>query len=629
MPCAMRRGCDLIYGQLNTAGTIICRLPDNAPGELCVFTDPDYIIRVEQLQDVLPALEKIEQETLKGKYAAGFIAYEAAPAFDPAYKVHCNKDFPLLYFGIYSQVPQLLKGVEPDGAYAPLPPPVPETNSKNYAETIAAIHEYIRNGDIYQVNYTIRTYCENTGSDPLTLFLELCRSHPVPYPAFVNTGDTQIVSISPELFLLRTGNSLTSSPMKGTVRREALYEDDLKAAEFLKHDPKNTAENLMITDMVRNDLGRICVPGSIHVDPLFQVETYRTVHQMISTVHGQVPEGTGIGGIFRATFPAASITGAPKIRAMEIIHDLEDKPRKVYTGSIGCVVPGGDFCFNVAIRTLIFDAGAIELSVGGGIVHDSSAEAEWDECLLKSRFCNYHHEDFDILETMLYQEPQGLVMLAGHLSRARNSQLYFGRIWNGEAVEQALRDLAPQSPCSRVRMTINAIGIPSISCTPLNKTGWNSSPAKICIASERTRSDDIFLYHKTTRRKLYDDCFHDAVQRGFDEVIFLNEREELTEGAISNIFIKRNGRWFTPALRCGVLPGTMRKKVINDLATEEKVLYLKDLSDADELQICNSVRGSTRAILIPQIREHTAGVNEHEKLPRFEHGNGRINGNRK
>ncbi|MBN2641516.1 MAG: aminodeoxychorismate synthase component I [Victivallales bacterium] len=588
----------MIYGQLNTAGTVICRLPDSPSSELYVFTEPDDIIRVEQIQDIFPALEKIEQETLNGKFAAGFISYEAAPAFDPTYQVHSNKDFPLLYFGLYSHKPQILQSIELNGSSPPLPPPVPKANSKNYTETIAAIHEHIRNGDIYQVNYTIRTYCENTGADPLTLFMKLCQSHPVPYPAFVNTGDTQIVSISPELFLLRKGNMLASSPMKGTVRREALYEDDLKAAEFLKHDPKNTAENLMITDMVRNDFGKVCIPGSIHVDPLFQVDTYRTVHQMISTVHGQVPAGTGISEILRATFPAASITGAPKIRAMEIIHNLEDKPRKIYTGSIGCVTPGGDLCFNVAIRTLIFSTGAIELSVGGGIVHDSNAKSEWDECLLKSRFCNYRHEDFDILETMLYREPHGLVMLTEHLSRARNSQLYFGRIWNEEAVEQTLRELKQQSPCARVRMTINASGVPSITCTPLNKTGWNSSPAKICLSSERTRSDDIFLYHKTTRRKLYDDCFNDAVHHGFDEIIFLNERGELTEGAISNIFIKQNGRWFTPALKCGVLPGTMRKKIMTDIAAEEKILYLKDLNDAEELYICNSVRGGTLAIFI-------------------------------
>jgi para-aminobenzoate synthetase/4-amino-4-deoxychorismate lyase len=598
MPCATQRGCDLIYGQLNTAGTVICRLPDSSSSELYVFTEPDDIIRVEQIQDIFPALEKIEQETLNGKFAAGFISYEAAPAFDPTYKVHRSNSFPLLYFGIYSHKPQLLQDFKPDGTSSPLPPPIPTINSKNYAETIAAIHEHIRNGDIYQVNYTIRTYCENTGADPLTLFMELCLSHPVPYPAFVNAGDTQIVSISPELFLLRKGNMLESSPMKGTVRREALYEDDLNAAEFLKHDPKNTAENLMITDMVRNDFGKICISGSIHVDPLFQVDTYRTVHQMISTVHGQVPAGTGISEIFRATFPAASITGAPKIRAMEIIHNLEDKPRKVYTGSIGCVVPGGDLCFNVAIRTLIFDAGKIELSVGGGIVYDSNAKSEWDECLLKSRFCNYRYKDFDILETMLYLEPHGLVMLTEHLSRARNSQLYFGRIWNEEAVEQTLRELKQQSPCARVRMTINASGIPSITCTPLNKTGWNSSPAKICLSSERTHSDDIFLYHKTTRRKFYDDCFNNAVLHGFDEIIFLNERGELTEGAISNIFIKQNGHWFTPALKCGVLPGTMRKKIMADFAAEEKILHLKDLNDAEELYICNSVRGGTRAIFI-------------------------------
>jgi para-aminobenzoate synthetase/4-amino-4-deoxychorismate lyase len=347
--------------------------------------------------------------------------------------------------------------------------------------------------------------------------------------------------------------------------------------------------------MVRNDFGYICAPGTINVDPLFHVDTYQTVHQMISGVKGKLTESCSLSTVLKALFPAASITGAPKVRATGIINELEYSPRKVYTGAIGCVLPNNNACFNVPIRTLICEATHTELGIGSGIVADSNPESEWEECLTKKKFSNSSYPDFDILETILWTRKEGFKYLADHLERAEQSQRYFGRKWQAEKVNKALKNtlFEPEMQYARARLLVSRDGNAQTEVYPMTQTGWDTStPLKVYISNRPTNSNDIFLYHKTTNRAFYNKHFRNALNAGYADCIFVNEKGEVTEGAISNIFIKLNNKWLTPPLSSGLLAGIWRKHQLKNLKATEQVIYLDDLKSATEILIGNSVRGS-------------------------------------
>ncbi len=572
---------------------VICRLPGTTSA-WHRFSRPEAVITAMDTASVAPALAKIETAVKQGKYAAGFISYEAAPAFDPAFQTYPADGFPLLWFGIFPSPGEELSGFPTSGTATPTP--TPRITRECYTATLDRIRQHIAAGDIYQANFTIRTGLRLDGQSPEDLFFDWCARHPVPYAAYVDTGELQLISVSPELFLSKDGNRLCSIPMKGTAPRQLTAEADRQAARQLAADTKNRAENLMIVDMVRNDFGRVCVPGSITVDPLFQVSTYRTVHQMTSTVHGLVPADASFADILAATFPAASITGAPKIRAMEIINQTETSPRQAYTGSIGCLAPDGDFLFNVAIRTVICRDGDGELSVGGGIVADSEPESEWQEALSKSKFCTAPPlPGFRLIETMLHTRDNGFPMLAEHLDRAEASQRYFGRPFDRQQLESYLSALKIPHEYARVRLTLDEQGQPDITVFPLPMPGWGKECLTVAIAPEQTDSREVFLYHKTTLRERYNRLFLRAQENGWDEMIFTNERGELTEGCISNLFLKINGTWLTPALSCGLLPGLWRQKTIAELHAREAILTLDDLAAAQNIMLGNAVRGGTQA----------------------------------
>ena len=581
---------------LTQPGTVVCRLP--GPGKRWgVFADPREIVVATRPDQVRAALRTVEQRLATGCYAAGFLAYEAATAFDPAMTAHPDSG-PLLWFGIYARPPRPFRC---RAAAHELPGLrlTPRIDFAAYAERIARIKDYLAKGDIYQANFTIRAEASDPGlPPPEELFATLFHDHPTPFAAFVNTGESRMVSLSPELFLDRRGRRLTSSPMKGTARREPQPERDLAVAAGLAADAKNRAENLMIVDMVRNDFGRVCRPGSIRVRPLFRVDTYATVHQMISTVHGELSDRAGLEEIFAAAFPAASITGAPKIRAMEVIRELEEETRGIYTGSIGCVAPDGDFLFNVAIRTLEFQRGRCRLGIGGGIVADSTAPSEWQECLLKSSFASRPREpEFRVLETMLQRPGHGIDFLEEHLLRAARSQRYFGRPWREAAIRRRIGELPCPAGPARVRMTVAATGKADFTVTPLVAAGWKRSPARLIMAGETVDRHDVFAYHKTTRRELYDRSHRRALELNCDEAVFCNTDGEITEGGISNILIKLEGRWYTPPLSSGLLDGIWRRHAVAEYRAEEKVLYTDDLFRAEQIVIGNSVRGATAAVM--------------------------------
>ena len=571
-----------------------------------LFESPVDVLVADDIDQVPELLALLEKEVGEGKFAAGFISYEAAPAFDKAHKVKELTEFPLMWFGIYEKAPKMYAPNFPSINEMAQIDSIPELTEDEYISAVRKIEKYIGDGDIYQANFTFRSkICFSGKPDfdaaiPYHFFASLFRSHPVPYAAYVNTGKEELVSISPELFLERSASVIRSMPMKGTAHRRLSAADDLRAAEELSMDPKNRAENIMIVDMVRNDFGRICRLGSVKAGPLWHVDTYNTVHQMISCVEGELPKNISLFEVFAATFPAASITGAPKIRAMQIIDELERTPRKVYTGSIGCIVPGGDFVFNVAIRTLIFRAGDVELGAGSGIVADSDAVDEWQESLLKGRFISRKLPDFELLETMLWTKAEGVVYLNEHLERLRNSYRYFLWNWNQEKIINVLNQAIEETPAAnsaRLRLLASQDGNVAVEIFPLDHKGWGKDVITIKLAEAKTDSADLFLYHKTTNRIFYNQQFKQALAEGFDEVIFTNEKNEITEGAISNIFIRKGDNWFTPPVRCGLLPGIWRAAKFADLHAEEKILYLEELKNSDEILVGNSVRGEVRAKL--------------------------------
>ncbi|MDD3118908.1 MAG: aminodeoxychorismate synthase component I [Victivallales bacterium] len=578
---------------------VICRLPGDAAA-LMRFTAPARIIVAAAAAEVEPALAAAEKAARDGNFVAGMVAYEAAPAFDPAFKVRPAGNFPLVWFAVFPNPPQPFVPAAPTVAEqhphrttALLPPPLhSDTERTAYHRRIATILAHIAAGDIYQVNYTIRV--RGRGETPATaaLFAELYRCHPVPEAAFIDTGTFRLLSLSPELFLERQGRMVRSVPMKGTAPRELDATADLAAAAALADDEKNRAENLMIVDMVRNDLGRVCDPGSIVADPLFQVETFRTVHQMTGTVRGRLRAAVTLPELFAATFPAASITGAPKVRAMEIIHAVEPTPRRAYTGTVGCLIPGGDCRFNVAIRTLTEQQGKYELGVGGGIVADSQPEAEWAEARLKSAFAAVPPlPPFQVLETMLYRRRGGWSMREEHLARLARSQRYFGRPFDRAAVIAHLDGLTIAADCARVRLTLDRNGRPATTVVPLTQPGWSRPRLIVGLAATGLSRREVFLYHKTTRRDWYDHIHRRGLDAGCDDIICYNTAGELTESCIANLFIHRRGVWLTPALKCGLLPGLWRQRTMTELDAREAVLTADDLAAAETILLGNSVRG--------------------------------------
>jgi para-aminobenzoate synthetase/4-amino-4-deoxychorismate lyase len=460
---------------------------------------------------------------------------------------------------------------------------------EDYCAKIRTIKQYIAAGETYQVNFTDRV-CVATELSADQAFGALLQQQPVAYSAFLNIAGHHILSLSPELFFRIEGDRIVTRPMKGTMRRGLDVVEDAEATLRLQRDEKNRSEHVMIVDLLRNDLGRICTMGSVRVEDIFSVERYETLLQMTSTVAGTLRRGLSYYEIFKAMFPSGSITGAPKIRTMQIIHEMEEAPRGIYTGAIGYISPNGSSTFNVAIRTLVLKDGEARMGVGGGIVADSEPSDEYRECLLKAEFLVRPRRDFQLIETILWDGD--FSFLSMHLDRLESSAKYFSFSCDRAAIAAQLVDASTvfrSEQRYRVRLLLSATGDVTISAakyTPDEPTG------SIRLSPQRTSSSDAFLRHKTTQRKLYNSQYYEAQTNGFDDMIFLNERGEVTEGAISNIFIRQAGRFLTPPLSSGALPGVFRRHLLEtNTDAEECVLQLRDLESADAIFLCNSVRG--------------------------------------
>jgi len=479
-----------------------------------------------------------------------------------------------------------------------------------FTEAIDRIRDYIAAGDTYQVNYTWRLRFDAFGS-LLALYTRLRARQPVPYGALVTLpGGGAVLSFSPELFVRHEAGMLVARPMKGTAPASGDADVDAARAQALAQDAKNRAENLMIVDLLRNDLGRVAQTGSVEAPALFEVQRYGAVLQMTSTVQARLRLDAGLEEIFAALYPCGSITGAPKRRTMEIIHELEPDARGIYTGAIGWFDPAppgrafGDFCLSVPIRTLALGPSIDgvrrgELGVGAGIVYDSDAPSEYAECQLKARFLTGLHNEFTIFETIRASREHGCRHLEQHLDRMEASCAYFGFAFDRGAAHVALLEASlalPSDALHRLRLAVSHDGALTLNfgeLAPLHE------PVTLLLAQEPTHSGDVFLRHKTSIRGRYDAAWKAAEAQGAFDMLFFNERGELTEGGRSSVFLRFGEEWLTPPLSAGVLPGVMRGVLLAAPAwhAREAVITRAMLEQADDIVVCNALRGPLRAVL--------------------------------
>lgn len=575
-------------------------LHDPERGGWLSFANPVKVIEVHHAKDLLPALDAIREAVESGGcHAAGFLAYEAAPAFDTALIVgQPDPGFPLAWFGLFPE-PAFhtdLHGFPARGA-SPLPQWTPSISHDHYNSVLDRLRRYIHAGDTYQVNFTWRLRAPFDG-DARAHFPPLVQAQGPHYSAFVQTGRFSLCSASPELFFRLEGETLSSRPMKGTIARGRTPVEDLRQSQALQESAKNRAENVMIVDMIRNDLGRIATPGSVRPARLFDVERYPTVWQMTSTVecrtHASFPE------IMAALFPCASITGAPKPRTMAIIAELEDSPRKIYTGTIGYLAPGRKAQFNVAIRTILVDHASrtAEYGVGGGIVWDSVSRDEYEECLLKAAVLQ-PAPDFELLETMLWNRTEGFYLLDRHLDRLLRSAGYFGIPGKRDTLLATLRAwetghaALPAEERLRVRLLVDQQGAARLESAPLIP---RATPLRVALAPAPVDPANRFLYHKTTLRHVYDSA--KSACPGADDVLLWNPAGGLTESTIANLVVELDGEKVTPPVECGLLPGTFREELLAQGVIRERVVHLKDLPRIRKMFLVNSVRQWEEAVLL-------------------------------
>lgn len=556
-----------------------------------LFTDPVQIITCFSPSDIGRCFRRMEYYRCRGFFLAGFFSYELGYFLEEALKPFCPPcGYPLLWFGVYRKPKRSGTPLydQQNGQYYFTPPLLTETYSP-YKRNILKIKTRISRGETYQINYTTGySFC--FFGDVPAFYHHLKKQQKVPYAALVHYAGNRMISLSPELFFRTDRNrNITVKPMKGTA--PACTPDG-----WLSADPKNTSENVMIVDLLRNDLGRICRPGSVRVTELFGVEKYETLQQMTSTVTGRLLPSVNLWNLMKSLFPCGSVTGAPKIASMKIIRRLEQKPRNIYTGAIGYFAPDGSAAFNVAIRTIDFQniqnrVYAAQMGVGGGIVFDSKPDEEYKECRLKAKFLLDAAPDFALIETMLCVAGK-IRYLSRHLRRLKASAEFFSIPCAPDKIQSELKKYVFRLPGSiRLRLLLKPDGRIVLQHQIL--AAKSSFEPVIALSAHRTQSDDPFLFHKTTCRSLYDDEHRRFAEKGFFDVIFRNENDQITEGAISNIFIRSNHRYFTPPVSCGLLSGIGRHLLIKKLNAREKILYLPDLQKADQILLVNSIRGVT------------------------------------
>ena len=562
------------------------------------FTEPREVWKAQRVAEVRPLLEWAERQARAGRWVAGYLTYEAGSAFDPAIAVHPGAQFaglPLAAFGVFSHPGGHL---EPIGGHR-----VGEwrrqTSRERHAAAVEEIRRRVREGDVYQVNYTVRLRAPFEG-DPLSLYLDLVAAQRGAHAAFADLGEVALLSASPEEFLAIEGREVRSRPMKGTRRRGRWSDEDLAIRDALAASEKDRAENLMIVDLVRNDLGKVAEVGSVQVQELFALERYETVWQLTSAVVGELAGGVGLPELLAAAFPPGSVTGAPKVAATRIIAELEDAPRGVYTGTVGWLGPkeGGGLrgSFNVAIRTVAVDRarGEAEYGVGGGITFDSHPSEEVEEAEVKARVLALRRPEFRLLETMRFDPQQGICWLDRHLGRLAASADYFGFPCSEEEVRERLQEAVSGSPRpGRVRLWLDRRGRVEVEVGALPPS--SARPVRLAIDPDPVDADEPLLYHKTDLRDRY--RLRLARHPGADDVVSVNREGGVGETTIANLVVCLEGGWWTPPVESGLLPGVYRGVLLDEGRIAERPLSVDDLHRAEELAVISALRGWRRAVL--------------------------------
>lgn len=623
-------------------GTVIIKdRPANTKPSWLWFSQCDRTLVAYSIAEIEPLLKEIDRAVHAGMYVAGFLSYEASATFDFAFRVkidlsnnstneanYRNRSLPLAWFALYTNPPRRIHQLPildesesndlqlNDLQLNDLQWQITESKERYY-QKINQILGNIAIGENYQVNYTVKLISKFERIKPWQLFLDLTTAQPLNYAAYVCLENFTIVSASPELFFRLDKNRIVCKPMKGTASRGFDLSSDQNLAVKLKQSAKERAENSMITDMVRNDLGKIAKFKTVKVSKLFELEAHPTVWQMTSTVEAET--SADISSIFSALYPPASITGAPKIKTMQLIESLELEKRHIYTGSIGYIAPNRKAQFNVAIRTVLVNhsLSIAEYGVGSGIVIDSQPELEYKEIEAKSNLLFSPPASTQLLETILWRPNQGWFLIELHLSRLWYSAqvlqfdlIQFGSIqidlmqakFDSEVLRLLDASVNTAQISQRVRLMVSRDGSIQVEANPLSTM---PNRIKLCLAKEPVNSNSIWLRHKTTWRNLYQEAGKGIINNKIDDVILFNERGEITETTIANIAVKLNGKWYTPPLLSGLLPGVYRQHLLNRGKLMERVITIDDLFLANRqntrspvIAIFNSVRGWRRAELL-------------------------------
>ncbi len=557
----------------------ICVFLDSAiDNKGMLFYSPTEVITAYNKKEFFEALKEIDN-LKQNKYLAGYIRYEAREYFSDK-DIECTK--PLLWFGVFGEY-ELIEEIDYVDVYNPF---IQVNNSicfQNYKDALSQIKLNIEKGNTYQVNYTFDKLL-NTSSSEQNLYLALRQAQKTDYCAFIKNYDDTVLSFSPELFFEIEGNKITTKPMKGTIKKGCSEQENKINKEFLANDEKNRAENVMIVDLLRNDIGRICKRGSIKVKSLFDIEDYPTLYQMTSTVEGELEDNISFENVLDALFPCGSVTGAPKIKTMQIIDEVEKGSRDIYCGAIGYISPQKSV-FSVPIRILQKQNENWQYRVGSGVVWDSDIENEWKECELKAKFLDIQ-PDFELIETMLVQNRQ-IVYKKEHFNRLKNSAEFWGfkfneKIFNIQPVQDGM-----------LRLVLSKDGNFDLEYKPLKKSNNNL----VKISDIVLDSQNTFLYHKTTYRPWYKRAMQEIIDEKYYDVLFFNEKGELCEGARTNVFVEKNGKLYTPVVESGLLNGVLRQDLLKNEKAVEKIIIYSDLQNADAIYCGNSVRGLLRVDL--------------------------------
>lgn len=553
--------------------------------EPILFEHPKQVIIAEQLEDVLLAMRQVEAALKAGYYAAGYVSYEAAPAFNKQYKVvETERQKPFVWFGVFEKKEQMNEVEDSTQPYSCSQWEIDLTRD-DYAKKFMHIQRSIAAGETNQVNYTVRMRAPFQGN-ALAFYRELTKAQSAHYTCFIETEEQQILSASPEMFFRVKNGTIMTRPMAGTARRGKSREEDRYQLEALKQSDKNKLENKMIVDLLCKDLKSISDPGTVEITSLYDIEKYPTVFQMTSTVTAKLRADKSMTDVFKALFPPASMTGDPKERTMAIISEIEDSPRGVYSGAIGYMTPDGEAIFNVPIRTVVIDkdTGIAEYGVGGGITINSTADDEYDEILTKAAVLTRSQTTFQLLES-LRLENGTYFLLREHLERLQQSSAYFHFKFEIDDVKKALSTYAKKHSkgIQKVRLLVSQTGDIHVEGQQIKDI---EESKQIAVASSPIHKDNIFLYHKTTNRAVYEE--HQV--SGVYDTLLWNEAGELTEFTNGNLVVEWGGVRYTPPVECGLLPGTFRSSLLKEKEIKEKVIHKEDLERCSRMWLINSVR---------------------------------------